>query len=297
MRLKRIHPIHWTSKAYNDYKKSGIFLFYGRAIDNTMLVALGTIAAAQTHGTTMTMDAVVQLLNDAATDPEAGIRYYSSDMILYVHNDASYLSESNARSRVDGYFYLGNHTEPPDKVKPNGPLHIESRIMKNVMATASEAEVGALFHNGQEAAHIRNILREMGREQLEPTRITTDNSTADGFANKRKIKRSKAVDIRFYWIQDRVQQGHFKVHWLRGEHNHGDYFTKHHPGSHHIKMRPIYLHTGNLANSITPDCRGVLIRSPESLVSQCDGWLATTQPSQASSDCMEQYTFPPVCTG
>jgi hypothetical protein len=86
----------------------GTFLFYGRAVDNTMLVALGTIAAAQTNGTETTMHEVVQLLNYAATHPEAAIRYHNSDMILYVHSDASYLSEPKARSRLGGYFYLGN---------------------------------------------------------------------------------------------------------------------------------------------------------------------------------------------
>jgi hypothetical protein len=70
--------------ASNDSKNSGNLLFYGRAVDNTMLVALGTIAAAQTHGTETTMD-VVQLLNYAATHPD---RYHNSDMILYVHSDA-----------------------------------------------------------------------------------------------------------------------------------------------------------------------------------------------------------------
>jgi hypothetical protein len=72
------------------------------------------------------------------------------------------------------------------------------------MAAASEAKIGALFHNGQEGAYMRTILKELGREQTRPTRITTDNSTADGFANQRtKIKRSKAMDMRFYWIKDR----------------------------------------------------------------------------------------------
>ena len=41
----------------------GTFLFYGRAVDNTMLVALGTLAAAQTCGTEKTMDAVIQLVD------------------------------------------------------------------------------------------------------------------------------------------------------------------------------------------------------------------------------------------
>jgi hypothetical protein len=101
-----------------------------------------------------------------------------------------------ARSRVGGYFYLGGRDEPANNPKPNAPIHIESR-MKNVMSSASEAETGALFHNGQKAAHIRQILKELDREQSQPNHITTNNSTADGFANDRtKIKRSKAM--RFY---------------------------------------------------------------------------------------------------
>ena len=133
----------------------GTLLFYARAVDNTMLTALGTIASAQSAGTEKTMDAITHLLDYTATHPEAQIRYHKSDMILYVHSDASYLSEAKARSRVGGYFYLGNKNEAPDLIKPNGPVHIESRVMKNVMAAASEAEIGALFHNGQESAHIR----------------------------------------------------------------------------------------------------------------------------------------------
>jgi Reverse transcriptase (RNA-dependent DNA polymerase) len=260
----------------------GTLLFYARAVDNTMLVALGTVAAAQTQGTENTMKAVVQLLNYAATHPDAAVRFHKSDMVLYIHSDASYLSEPKARSRVGGYFYLGNRGEPADNPHPNGPIHIESRIMKNVMAAASEAEIGALFHNGQEGSYMRQLLLELGHEQQQPTRITTDNSTADGFANQRtKLKRSKAMDMRFFWIQDRVQDGQFAVHWLQGEHNHADYFTKHHPTSHHIDMRPIYLHpSSNLAHIVPSDidlpdpdsglpdtelpeeCRGVLIRYP-----------------------------------
>ena len=92
----------------------GTFLYYTRAVDNTMLVALGTLAAAQTKGTEQTMEATVQLLNYAATNPDAAIRFH--------HSDASYLSEPQARSRVGGYFYLGNINEPANKPTPNGPV-------------------------------------------------------------------------------------------------------------------------------------------------------------------------------
>ena len=154
------------------------------------------------------------------------------------------------------------------------------------MAAASKAEIGALFHNGQEVAHIRQILHELGRPQQLPTRITTDNSTADGFAyGHTKIKRSKAMDMQFYWVRDRVKQGQLRIHWQKGELNLAEYYTKHHPPAHHIKMRPTYLHTGttnNVAIANTPDCRGVLIRVPDPEPVYCepatlavsDSWLS-----------------------
>jgi 6-phosphofructokinase len=57
------------------------------------------------------------------------------------------------------------------------------------MTAASEAEIGALFHNEQETIHFRQILHKIGHPQRQATSITTDNSMADRFANKpTKIK-------------------------------------------------------------------------------------------------------------
>jgi hypothetical protein len=36
------------------------------------------------------------LLNYAATHPDAVLSYHASDMVLHVHSDASYLSESQS---------------------------------------------------------------------------------------------------------------------------------------------------------------------------------------------------------
>jgi hypothetical protein len=49
----------------------GIFLFYGRAVDCTMLVALGTLASQQADGTQAAAKAVTQLLNYAAAHLDA----------------------------------------------------------------------------------------------------------------------------------------------------------------------------------------------------------------------------------
>eukprot|EP00957_Ditylum_brightwellii_P107445 8197854-Ditylum_brightwellii.AAC.1 len=51
----------------------------------------------------------------------------------------------------------------------------------------------------------------MGHPQP-PTPIMTDNSTASGIVNS-SIKQhwSRAIDMRFYWVKDRVQQGYFSL--------------------------------------------------------------------------------------
>jgi hypothetical protein len=51
------------------------------------------------------------------------------------------------------------------------------------------------------------------------------------------------MDMRFYWIKDRVKQGQFQVYWGPGFQNLADYFTKHHSPAHHKRMRDIYIHS------------------------------------------------------
>ena len=70
----------------------GTFLYYGIAVDNTILVALSTIASEQYSATSNTVNKITQLLNYLATHPDATIRYKRSDMVLWFHSDASYLS-------------------------------------------------------------------------------------------------------------------------------------------------------------------------------------------------------------
>ena len=72
----------------------GVFLYYARALDNTMLVTLNAIAAAQSKGTQATLQACRRLLDYAATHSDARIRYHASDMVYKLDSDASYTSVS-----------------------------------------------------------------------------------------------------------------------------------------------------------------------------------------------------------
>ena len=67
----------------------GVLLYYGRAINSTMLAALGSIATQQASPTENTMRNIHQFLNYAATHPDSIITFSASDMVLTGHRDAS----------------------------------------------------------------------------------------------------------------------------------------------------------------------------------------------------------------
>jgi hypothetical protein len=161
-------------------------------------------------------------------------------------------------------------THPPPKL--NGAIHVLSSIMRNVLASATESEVGACFTNAQDACPLRTTLAEMGWPQP-ATPIQVDNSCAEGIINDTvKQRRSKAIDMRFYWVRDRVRQGHYRVHWKPGLENLADYFTKHHSPKHHKLMRPTYLHEPNSARPAPPPparAHTVRFQIPRSVVRVC----------------------------
>jgi hypothetical protein len=108
------------------------------------------------------------------------------------------------------------------------------------MSSAAEAEVGALFKNAKALIPLRITCEELGHIQP-PTPIRTDNNTAEGIMNGTiKQDRSKAINMRFYWLKDRVSQGQFRIYWKPGHTNLADYYTKHHPPCHHKRVRPVY---------------------------------------------------------
>jgi len=219
----------------------GVFLYLARALDHTHLHAVTRVAALQSRPTEAVAAAAEQLLHYAATWPEAELVYHASDMVLRVHSDASFNSEPNARSRAGGFFYLGDHSAP-DLI--NGGILANSKVISSVVCAASEAEYGSLFKNGQAAAPLRYTLADLGHPQQQPTPITTDNSVAAGIANDTVTqRRSKATDMRFHWIRDRVRQGQFAVIWKPGHQNLADYFTKVHPVQHFLAMRRFFIHT------------------------------------------------------
>jgi hypothetical protein len=248
----QLTPDSDTSPLLDDARKHriqeivGALLYYARAVDNKLLVALSAIAARQAKATIATEQAVHLLLDYVATYPNDGIVYRASDMILCAHADAGFLNETQARSRAGAHIFLSEDVPFP---RFNGAILSIAQIIKFVMASAAESELAALFITAREMIPHRQTLIDMGWPQPKSP-IQTDNSTAAGVVNNTIVpRRSKMMDMRFWWLRCRASQDQFRYYWDAGSKNWADYHTKHHPPTYHEAHRNT--HAGKWTVAVT----------------------------------------------
>ena len=143
-----------------------------------MLHALNNLATQTHSGTQKTMKTVKHFLNYCARNPDSATLYRASNMILNVNSNAAYLAAPKARSQIGGFYYMGNR----NKQLINDPVAVNAKMIKNVMSSASEAKIGALYMNAKLAVPMRTTLAELGHPQS-PTPIQTNHSTANSIVN------------------------------------------------------------------------------------------------------------------
>ncbi len=160
------------------------------------LPALESLATQQANPTQNTKKIVHQLLNYTATHPDAIITYRASNMVLAGHSNASYLLETNAHSRVGRHFFMSNNEPIPSN---NGAILTILQIIKAIMSSVAEAEIGALYINCKEAILTQHTLEYLGHKQP-PTPMQTDNTTALGVVDNNVMKKLKSMDMKYHWL-------------------------------------------------------------------------------------------------
>ena len=127
-------------------------------------------------------------------------------MVLCEQPNAGFHYEIKKRSRARAHIFLSENDAMPQW---NGSVLTLSQIIKFVMSSASEAELGALFVTAQEMVVTRNTLEEMKWTQPKPP-IQTDNSAPAGVVNSTIVPRKlKRTNRHLNWIRCREAQGKF----------------------------------------------------------------------------------------
>jgi hypothetical protein len=146
---------------------------------------------------------------------------------------------------------MGWMPQDDEPIRLNGAFHVSTKILRFVVASAAEAESGALYHNCPTGIIFQLTLTDMGHPQPK-TSVHCNNATAVGIANNTiKRQRSRLMEMRFFWIGDKVAQEMYDLKWHPGQENLADYQSKHHIGLHHTAVQPWYLHLANSPPGIT----------------------------------------------
>ena len=127
-------------------------------------------------------------------------------MILCAHADVGFLNKTHARSKAGAHIFLSENDPFP---RFNGAVLSIAHIIKFVMALAAKSELAALFITAHEMIPHRQTLIDMGWAQPKPP-IQTDSSTAAGVTNNTIVpRRSKMMDMRFWWLRCQESQDQF----------------------------------------------------------------------------------------
>ena len=137
-------------------------------------------------------------------------------MVMNIHLDASYLSEPKARSRACGHFFMGTVPKDGEPIKLIGAFHTLCSILRFVVASAAEAELGALFLNCQERMIFKATLEDHGHPQPKIP-AHWDNATAIVIVNNTiKRQRSQAMEMKYFWTCEKDAQKVYSFKWHPG---------------------------------------------------------------------------------
>jgi hypothetical protein len=139
------------------------------------------------------------------------------------YSDADFASCITRRSRSGYAFLLGQSL-----------VSWLSKKQSLIALSTCEAEYYALTEGGKEAIHLRRLWWEIQNQSpyaegvdSEPFQLMCDNqSTIMVSKDSAEHKMMKHVDLRYKWIQERVNAGDFKVDYVSTKEQIADIFTK-----------------------------------------------------------------------
>ncbi len=106
---------------------------------------------------------------------------------------------------------MGWRPNDGDPIKLNGAFFTLCAILRFVVDSAAEAELGALFLNCKEGMIFPLTLEELGHPQPQ-TQVNCDNVMTVGIANNTvKCQQLRSMEMRYFWVCDKVAQDAYAI--------------------------------------------------------------------------------------
>jgi hypothetical protein len=178
--------------------------------------------------TTQDMKKLLRIMKYLHECPDLGIVLQVGDEIRVIaYIDASYGVHQDARSHSGVTITLGR-----------GPIFAKSARQKIVTKSSHEAELVAASDGGSQVLWTRSFLVHQGYDP-KPAVIMQDNMATISSLNKgwTGSEKSRHVNIRYYWIKDRIDHGELEIAYACTDDMTADILTKPLQGDKFLQMR------------------------------------------------------------
>jgi hypothetical protein len=161
------------------------------------------------------MGGAQRLLRYLSSTRKYGIKY-TSWQGLAGYADSDFAADESRKSTM-GYIFL----------LAQGAITWSSKIQRSVSTSTTEAEYHALGYAGKEAVWIRNLLRQLGFTQEQPTTIFGDNQGALALTDNPEFHpRTKHIDVSAHYIRELIEDQVVKLQYRSTEQMLADCLTK-----------------------------------------------------------------------
>ena len=148
---------------------------------------------------------------------------------VYCYCDASFASNEDMKSQSGYCFRLGRN---------NGLYYSKSQKQSTVALSSTEAEHVAASEAVKELAWQRELLKELGFPQIEPTTIYEDNKSTIEIASNLNAqhKRVRHYQVKCEYMKEKLREGTVKFEYMKSENQIADVLTKAMTGSQYSKV-------------------------------------------------------------
>ena len=225
-------PLLCSDKRERFHSMVAKLLYLAKRVRPDLLVSVSFLATRVLHATERDELKLTRTLKYLQATAQLGLTLEVSDKIsVFGYVDASYGVHADCKSHSGAAVTLGK-----------GIVYAKSAKQKVVSKSSTEAELIALSDSSSQVIYSRDFLIGQGYS-LDAATIYQDNQSTmalvkNGRANS---ERSRHINIRYFFVKDRVEQGDVKIEYMPTGDMIADVLTKPLQGSLFARLRDLLL--------------------------------------------------------
>ena len=164
------------------------------------------------------LTAVKRIFRYLKKEPSVSLHYEKGGNLKVIgYVDSDWAGDSVTRKSTTGFIFM----------LAGAAISWSSKKQTVVALSSTEAEYMAACTATQEAVYLRTLMKDLKMEQVGPTTIYQDNQSSIAIANSDvSSKRTKHIDIRYHYVQEKIQSEEIKIKYRETTKMAADCLTK-----------------------------------------------------------------------